>query len=466
MHLQRTPPMSSSGTFDPFQHVDAAPFVVDPSVVAHLPSVDVPSPVAAATQSRASAPHVPVLSCHAAPGTHSACSLQRGRTPDIAWGAVSMDELRAHPSFVALPPASCVTPSVTAELRLFRQDSPQWCALHEGRITTSTFAACLGVYEEKAAKVLGVPPSLRGHGKALDAHARIASPLLSDLSLLNPQLWQSGEDRTRLPASASSTIWPSHTDGAARDSSPFLRAFRPSPRTAGRRIGCARQSISHIRMNWGSAQEATAILSAVNYFGRRSAVVEEAGLQPFEALPISQCVRLPSGLPPMGASPDAIVRWPDGAVEPLEVKCHAPFASTSTRAMEAGAMPLELRDPGPYDGIAVWHIPQLYMHMLCMGEACSSALFMSSSATRGVNVFRLHRDEALLQDMLRFVARFHADYRSGRPPPRPNFFWDLPGYARFLENLKHAGRMHVELVAHIPDDEVQRAGKNQSFFLD
>jgi hypothetical protein len=68
--------------------------------------------------------------------------------------------------------------------------------------------------------------------------------------------------------------------------------------------------------------------------------------------------------------------------------------------------------------------------------------------------------------MLRFVAIFHADYHSGRPPPLPNFFWDLPGYARLLENLKHAGRMHVELVARIPDDEVQRAGKNQSFFLD
>lgn len=341
---------------------------------------------------------------------------------------MSMDELRAHPSFKALPPASREAPSVPAELRFFRQDSPQWRALHAGRITTSTFAACLGLYEEKAAQVIGVPPSLRGHGKALDAHARLASPLLSDLSLLNPQLWKSGEDRARLPASASFAI-----------------------------------SISEIRMNWGSAQEATAILSAVNYFGRYGAVVEEAGLQPFEALPVSQCVRLPSGLPPMGASPDAIVKWPDGAVAPLEVKCHAPFADTSTRAMEAGAMPFELRDPGPYD-VAVWHIPQLYMHMLCLGEACSSALFMSASATRGVKLFRVHRDEGLLQDMLRFVARFHADYRS--EPPEPNFFWDLPDYALLLENLKHAGRMHVELIAHIPDDEVQRAGKNQSFFLD
>jgi len=397
-------------------------------------------------------------------GAAAAGDLQRGRKPNIAWGAVSMDELRVHPSFVALPSASSVAPSVPAEWRLFRQDSPQWWALHVGRITTSTFAACLGVYEENAAEVIGVPPSLRGHDKALNARARLASTLLSDLSLPNPQ--QSGEDRARLPASASSAIWPSHTDGAARDSSPFLHAFCPLPRTADSSISCAGQSISDIRKDWGRAQEATAILSAVNYFGRRSADVEEAGLQPFEALPDSQRVRLPSGLPPMGASPDAIVRWHNGTVEPLEVKCRAPFADFSTRAMETGAMPLELRDPGPHDDIAVWHIPQMYMHMLCLGEACSSAIFMSASATRGVNIFRVRRDEALLQDMLRFVAIFHADYCSGCPPPPPNFFWDLPEYALLLENLKHAGRNHVEFVAHIPDDEVQRAGKNQRFFLD
>lgn len=32
------------------------------------------------------------------------------------------------------------------------------------------------------------------------------------------------------------------------------------------------------------------------------------------------------GLPLIGASPDAILRWPDGTVEVIEVKTHAPFA--------------------------------------------------------------------------------------------------------------------------------------------
>ena len=81
-------------------------------------------------------------------------------------------------------------------------------------------------------------------------------------------------------------------------------------------------------MQWGSVQEATSILAALNYLRQRNAVVEEAGLQPLEALSDSERCSLPQGLPPIGASPDALVRWPDGRVEPLEVKNHAPFATT------------------------------------------------------------------------------------------------------------------------------------------
>ena len=217
-------------------------------------------------------------------------------------------------------------------------------------------------------------------------------------------------------------------------------------------------------MEWGSAQEATSILAALNYFGRRNAVVEEAGLQPLEALSAIERAKLPPGLPPLGASPDAIVRWPDGTVEPLEVKNHAPFASTPMHAREAGAAPLEVRDPGPYSGIAVWHIPQLYLHMLCLGDACVSALFMSCSATRGINIFRLRRDNAVMLAMLSFIARFNVRYGSGRSPPPPNFMWGVAGYSQLLQSFKRAVRDHVDLVAHVSDAEVQRDAAGHLFF--
>eukprot|EP00966_Prymnesium_polylepis_P225779 5222476-Prymnesium_polylepis.1 len=57
-------------------------------------------------------------------------------------------------------------------------------------------------------------------------------------------------------------------------------------------------------MAWGSVQEATSILAALNYLGARNATVEEAGLQPLEALCEEELSDLLEGLPPIGASPD------------------------------------------------------------------------------------------------------------------------------------------------------------------
>lgn len=231
----------------------------------------------------------------------------------------------------------------------------------------------------------------------------------------------------------------------------------------GRRQRPSFSSVGQIRMAWGSLQEATSILAALNYFGRQNATVEEAGLQPLEALPASERRRLPRGLPPIGASPDALVRWPDGSVEPFEVKNHAPFGTNFGRRDDERAPPFEVRDPGPYDEVAVWHVPQLYLHMLCLGEKCTSALFMSASATRGINVFRLRRDDQLMHMILTFVAHFTAEYGGGRPPPDADYFWDHPGYAALLEGMVRASREDVELVARIPYAQVQR-GKDEPFF--
>lgn len=166
-------------------------------------------------------------------------------------------------------------------------------------------------------------------------------------------------------------------------------------------------------MEWGNTQEATSVLAAVNYFGNLGCSVSEAGMLPFEAIADSnpeavQAVldRYPSlGL--IGASPDALLRWPDGTVEPFEVKNHAPFAQHNLKPGRGKKNPsFAFQDPGPNDGVAVWHVPQLYLHMLCSGPECKSAVFMSCSATRGINLFRVARDDALMELMLRFLDAF------------------------------------------------------------
>lgn len=393
-----------------------------------------------------------------------------------------MTELRAHPAFVALPPAHLVFPTSASELRLFRQDSRQWWACHAGRISTSACASCLGVYEERTASQLGVPPSLRGRGKALDAYSRLASPVLDDYSQLHASTWMGSEDWEEAAseaeeAAAAEAAWrPRKLESAAATASSkassrassFLCEYRPTGKQStvpSGRDGRSYHSVGQIRMAWGSVQEATSILAALNYFAGLNATVEEAGLQPLEALDADDLSALPHGLPPIGASPDAIVRWPDGAIEPFEVKNHAPFGNNYRARSDPNAPPFEIRDPGPYDEIAIWHIPQLYLHMLCLGSRCNSAVFMSCSATRGAHIMRLRRDERLMTLMLRFVAHFAADFgRAGCQPPEPDYFWGVPEYDSLLKGLARAAAEDVETVARIPDSEVQRGREARFFF--
>ena len=44
--------------------------------------------------------------------------------------------------------------------------------------------------------------------------------------------------------------------------------------------------------------------------------------------------------------------------QPIEVKCHSPFSEDRRHKHHAHAR-FELRDPGPFSGVAVWHMPQL-----------------------------------------------------------------------------------------------------------
>ena len=422
-------------------------------------------------------------------------SPERGSSPNVAWRAVSMEELRAHPYFLALPEPHTVFPTCAADLRLYRQDSREWWACHAGRVTTSACAPCLGLYEERAAALLGVPPSLRGRHKALDAHTRLQEPALREYSTLAAYSAGAGAAAQRLEAArreGTHTVWQPHAAGDEAASHALLAYCAPpaAPRSA----GGAREyrHVGQIRMAWGSVQEATSLLAALNRFVTQGATVEEAGLFAIDACEAEAsaeaaaeteaaggggsgtATRLPPGLPPIGASPDAVVRWADGRVEPLEVKNHAPFATSRGRYSSGGGggggggnAAFEIRDPGPFDGVAVWHVPQLYLHMLCLGPSCRSCLFMSCSATRGANLFRVRRDDALMDAILRFVARFAREYGgAGAPPPPADFFWDDPEYHALLEALK-AASASVERVEHIPNERIQRGGtRGERLFFD
>ena len=412
---------------------------------------------------------------------------ERGSAPNVAWRAVSMEELRAHPYFLALPEPHTVFPTCAADLRLYRQDSRQWWVCHAGRVTTSACAPCLGLYEERAASLLGVPPSLRGRNKALGAHERLQEPPLSEYAALPGYSEDAGERLEAARREGTHTVWQPHAAGDKAASHSLLAYCAPP--AAVRPSGGEREyrNVGQIRMTWGSVQEATSLLTALNRFVMQGATVEEAGLFAIEACETEPeaatkaatkaatgagtgtATRLPLGLPPIGASPDGVVRWPDGRVEPLEVKNHAPFATSRGRNNNNNSSnaAFEIRDPGPFGEVAVWHLPQLYLHMLCLGPSCRSCLFMSCSATRGANLFRVPRDDALMDAILHFVARFAREYGgAGAPPPPPDFFWGEPEYQALLDALK-AVTAAVKRVEHIPNERIQRGGaRGERLFFD
>ena len=108
-----------------------------------------------------------------------------GIQANINWRSVPLEDLRHHPLYTSLPDTHDIHVSSTQDLTLFRQDSWQWDVLHRGRLTTSRAAACLGFYEEHSSKVLGIPKSLIGHNRVLDAWNQLQLEPVSDYSILN-----------------------------------------------------------------------------------------------------------------------------------------------------------------------------------------------------------------------------------------------------------------------------------------
>jgi hypothetical protein len=76
-------------------------------------------------------------------------------------------------------------------------------------------------------------------------------------------------------------------------------------------------------MAWGSVQEETALLMALNYFSQNDPgfLMKEVGLCG-AGLSLKQTSSLL-----VGASPDALLRHSDGRIEACEVKNHCPFVT-------------------------------------------------------------------------------------------------------------------------------------------
>mmetsp|Transcript_17904 Transcript_17904/g.30309 ORF Transcript_17904/g.30309 Transcript_17904/m.30309 type:complete len:638 (-) Transcript_17904:3244-5157(-) len=304
-----------------------------------------------------------------------------GDLPDVHWRSIPMSHLRAHPNFQPLPPPSQLSALPTKEhVRYFRQESWQWDYLHRGRCTTSQTAAALGFLESKAAHYLGIPNSLRRGGYSAWQRLREEVPSeIENLTELERVLCEGRADNNNISNATSTTsdgaaetynswrpgtkeserLWISsqqlrqrrHNNNITTSSTsstsyyhrkPFPFSAKYIPSLTRDELRQRKMYVEHIeqspspmatRMRWGNAQEATSVLTALNYFCGldEDTVIREVGMCGAGFDPdvdnSDTNVRdgaLLQGLS-IGATPDALVCHSDGTVEVLEVKNHCPF---------------------------------------------------------------------------------------------------------------------------------------------
>lgn len=395
-----------------------------------------------------------------------------GNFPDIYWRSIPMDHFRQHPNVEALP-ASVSRLRTVEDVRLFRQESWQWDVLHKGRCTTSQAVAALGFLEPIAGEVLKVPKSWWRGGRG--AYARFREPRLETIKEMNAVLCGGdnalvesstyNKDATTKGGNNAQSFW---TMNSRQNNSTFVAeyTYRSTPDEIQTRKKLAHKLVRDenlsktIRMAWGNTQEATALLTALNYFTKidDGLIIEETGMCG-AGLDLNHQSEIQSSLL-VGATPDAILRYSDGRIEALEVKNHCPFFVkprkvgkrsrekskffVGDRIFEAG------KDTG---GVFSHYVPQLQLEMYCLGPECRSAVMVRQTATKGALILRMHRDDEWISEMMYFLHKFQKDFvESGVPPPH-NFFWEEPNgevssrYRRFIsrtQQVRREGRCGID----------------------
>lgn len=231
-----------------------------------------------------------------------------------------------------------------------------------------------------------------------------------------------------------------------------------------------------MRMAWGKAQEAATLFALANLFPDRMAIEVGLCLCEGDDLPPSWGFQ-PGSLPPLGASPDALITHTAGQdagmdgdtpqglanhhLDVVEVKNTCPFGMVSSRRAN-GKLHARyvVSDRGPRERVAVDWVPQLQLQMLCSGTP--SALLASRSATKGIRVFRMARDEVYLRQMLAVASRLWTAHVLLRCPPPADAYTSMPEYGAFLQRTVQIAH-NAEVVAAVADCEIAPCADRRPF---
>jgi hypothetical protein len=417
-----------------------------------------------------------------------------GDLPDVQWRSIPMEHLRHHPNFEPLPLPSTIRALETLEdVRKFRQESWQWDALHPGRCTTSQAVAALGFLEPKAGEFLNVPQGWRKGGQR--AYYRLAMPALRTLEEMNAVLCDHDDVAGVIPNECNDDVDSSKTDASnpywtTPATFPFAAKYmkQVTKSELQKRRNQAKVYVQSpgiewsIRMIWGNTQEATALLTTLNYFWKQDSriVLKEVGMCG-AGLALNQTTTSTGLL--VGATPDALLVHPNGTIEAVEVKNHCPFLPNFTarnrmkksRGANNSRHRFRVSRQEFTHGVMPQYLPQLMLEMMCVGPECKSAIMVRQSAVNGALILRIRRDDEWIEEMIYWLNRFCEDFvNTGRPPPADFFFDsgnsnDQERYMQFLERTKEL-ETKVEMISHVPNNKIQRAmgsaARTTNLFLD
>lgn len=403
-----------------------------------------------------------------------------GNLPDPWYRAIPMEHLRQHPRFHGLMSTVSELSSLE-DVSSFRQESWQWDALHAGRCTTSQAAAALGFLDPTPGQVLNVPPSWRRG--ALRAYQRLSQkPVLRTLEDMRKVLLDESisSTTTTIVDPIDENLWEETGETADENGGTNFTfvaeyLYEPTPEEVKERRKYIKERsggdylTNGIRLIWGNTQEATSVLTALNYFAQTdpNVVLKEIGMCG-AGLALNQTSIGSSLL--VGATPDAVLCHGDGRLEALEVKNHCPFFSNLNRKRRGGKLKAFSIGDRPLGEVGVMsqYVPQLQLEMYCLGPECQSAVMVRQTVTQGAVILRMMRDDEWIKEMLYFLHRFQKDYVEAQKPPRSDFFWEGEEASRYRRFVHHTIKVRdsVEVVARLPNEAVQRGSPMAPFFLD
>eukprot|EP00891_Asterochloris_glomerata_P001895 jgi/Astpho2/1895/Aster-00415 len=395
-----------------------------------------------------------------------------GAVPNLFWRHVSHESLRKVPDYKPLPKVEQLPLDSPACYRQVRQDTVLWGQLHQGVLTTGQLNAALGFYEPEAAHVLGIPGNRVRHGALLAVYSNLQQPpyipepqvalgrpdpapggaapasmppggaahmLLPGAEAQLPKLmrpegmrrtaWRNKLRRVRKqqgqpsPAVPQATAQLRQQQQAHKMELDRLRIVREAQQAKSR--AAAAQGIGRVRTSWGSTQEAGALYGLMGHLPP-SSQLEEIGLCYLDPdSPALAGMGFAAGtLPPLGASPDGFLR---------------------------------------HESVPTFWTPQLQLEMLAAGVY--SALVVSRSATQGLKLFRMLRDDSYLQAMLSIVSSFYTLHVLPAQPPPDNMFFQLQSYQAFLHSTMNVAASAVP-VAYFDTQQLMTASDNQQLILE